>query len=102
MKQVDLSYYYNTLTDNTVLLIQHILYTIMHVIIYYLFIQKFRVLATETLNPKVLESDIQSAVPTEKLDGTCCYVSAYKGNQRPAIKLVKGMYYVSVWWCTFF
>ncbi|XP_058882930.1 RNA ligase 1 isoform X1 [Acipenser ruthenus] len=42
--------------------------------------QKFRVLATETLNPKVLESDIQSAVPTEKLDGTCCYVSAYKGK----------------------
>ncbi|XP_028673098.1 uncharacterized protein C12orf29 homolog isoform X1 [Erpetoichthys calabaricus] len=42
--------------------------------------QQFRVLANEKLNPKFLELDIKSAIPTEKLDGTCCYVSTYKGK----------------------
>ncbi|XP_066579634.1 RNA ligase 1 [Amia ocellicauda] len=42
--------------------------------------QHFQVLATEHLNPKALGSDVESAIPTEKLDGTCCYVSIYKGE----------------------
>lgn len=42
--------------------------------------QPFKVLATETLSQKALDADIHSAVPTEKVDGTCCYVTAYKGR----------------------
>lgn len=38
-------------------------------------------MATETLNEKALEADIYNAVPTEKVDGTCCYVTTYKGNK---------------------
>ncbi|POI31672.1 hypothetical protein CIB84_004577 [Bambusicola thoracicus] len=40
--------------------------------------QPFKVLATETLNEKALEADIYNAIPTEKVDGTCCYVTTYK------------------------
>nr|ACO13474.1 C12orf29 homolog [Esox lucius] len=40
--------------------------------------QQFQVVATENVNPIVLESNINSALATEKLDGTCCYVSMYK------------------------
>lgn len=43
--------------------------------------QPFKVLATETLNEKALEADIYNAIPTEKVDGTCCYVTTYKGNK---------------------
>ncbi|XP_063053826.1 RNA ligase 1 [Engraulis encrasicolus] len=43
--------------------------------------QPFHVAATENLNLSALESDIHSAVATEKLDGTCCYISKYKGKQ---------------------
>lgn len=42
--------------------------------------QPFKVLATETINPKALEARIYSAIPTEKVDGTCCYVTTYKGQ----------------------
>ncbi|XP_023581570.1 uncharacterized protein C12orf29 homolog [Trichechus manatus latirostris] len=42
--------------------------------------QPFKVLATETINRKALDADIYSAIPTEKVDGTCCYVTTYKGQ----------------------
>ncbi|KAH0616728.1 hypothetical protein JD844_028085, partial [Phrynosoma platyrhinos] len=40
----------------------------------------FKVLATETINQKALDADIYNAVPTEKVDGTCCYITTYKGQ----------------------
>ncbi|XP_043402501.1 uncharacterized protein C12orf29 homolog isoform X3 [Chelonia mydas] len=40
----------------------------------------FKVLATETINRKALDADIYNAIPTEKVDGTCCYVTTYKGQ----------------------
>ncbi|XP_040264586.1 uncharacterized protein C12orf29 homolog isoform X4 [Bufo bufo] len=40
--------------------------------------QMFRVLATETLNPLALNAAIDSALATEKVDGTCCYVTTHK------------------------
>ncbi|XP_047404658.1 uncharacterized protein C12orf29 homolog isoform X2 [Sciurus carolinensis] len=40
--------------------------------------QPFKVLATETVSHKALDADIYSAIPTEKVDGTCCYVTTYK------------------------
>ncbi|XP_077374206.1 RNA ligase 1 [Festucalex cinctus] len=42
--------------------------------------QPFNMVATTILNPAVLEADINSALATEKLDGTCCYVTHYKGK----------------------
>ncbi|XP_029457527.1 uncharacterized protein C12orf29 homolog [Rhinatrema bivittatum] len=42
--------------------------------------QPFRVLATETINPKALAAGVHCAVPTEKVDGTCCYITSYKGK----------------------
>ncbi|KAM6424926.1 RNA ligase 1 isoform 4-T4 [Rhynochetos jubatus] len=42
--------------------------------------QPFKVLATETIAGKALEADVYNAAPTEKVDGTCCYVTAYKGQ----------------------
>ncbi|XP_034983157.1 RNA ligase 1 [Zootoca vivipara] len=42
--------------------------------------QPFKVLATETINPKALDADIYSAIPTEKVDGTCCYITTHKGQ----------------------
>ncbi|XP_066489248.1 RNA ligase 1 [Tiliqua scincoides] len=42
--------------------------------------QPFKVLATETINPKALDASIYNAIPTEKVDGTCCYVTTYKGQ----------------------
>ncbi|CAH2277682.1 PREDICTED: uncharacterized protein C12orf29 homolog [Pelobates cultripes] len=41
--------------------------------------QAFKVVATETLSPAAQDSDVYSAVPTEKVDGTCCYVTKHKG-----------------------
>lgn len=38
-------------------------------------------LATETVTGKALEADIYNAVPTEKVAGTCCCVTASKGNK---------------------
>ncbi|XP_063786572.1 RNA ligase 1 isoform X2 [Pseudophryne corroboree] len=40
--------------------------------------QMFKVIATETLNPVALNADIHNAIPTEKVDGTCCYVALHK------------------------
>lgn len=37
-------------------------------------------MATETISHKALDADIYSAIPTEKVDGTCCYVTTYKGK----------------------
>lgn len=37
-------------------------------------------MATETLSHKALDADIHNAIPTEKVDGTCCYVTNYKGK----------------------
>ncbi|XP_059916256.1 RNA ligase 1 [Gadus macrocephalus] len=42
--------------------------------------QPFQVIATEHLNPLALESNVESALATEKLDGTCCYVTYYEGQ----------------------
>jgi len=42
--------------------------------------QPFKVLATETLSHKALDADIYTALPTEKVDGTCCYITTYKGQ----------------------
>nr|XP_033808476.1 uncharacterized protein C12orf29 homolog isoform X1 [Geotrypetes seraphini] len=42
--------------------------------------QPFRVVASETINPKALVVGVLSAVPTEKVDGTCCYITTYKGK----------------------
>lgn len=44
------------------------------------FFQPFKVLATETLSHQALDADIYSAIPTEKVDGTCCYITTYKGK----------------------
>ncbi|XP_036374127.1 uncharacterized protein C12orf29 homolog isoform X2 [Megalops cyprinoides] len=41
---------------------------------------QFQVVATERVNPRALQSNIPCALATEKLDGTCCYVSLYKGE----------------------
>ncbi|XP_068132944.1 RNA ligase 1 [Hyperolius riggenbachi] len=40
--------------------------------------QTFKVVASETLNPLALNADIHNALPTEKIDGTCCYVASHK------------------------
>ncbi|XP_054844859.1 uncharacterized protein C12orf29 homolog isoform X1 [Eublepharis macularius] len=42
--------------------------------------QPFKVLATERITQKALDADIHSAIPTEKVDGTCCYVTTHKGQ----------------------
>nr|XP_045009507.1 uncharacterized protein C12orf29 homolog isoform X3 [Jaculus jaculus] len=40
--------------------------------------QPFKVLATETVSDKAIDADVYSAIPTEKVDGTCCYITTYK------------------------
>lgn len=42
--------------------------------------QQFQVVATKKLNPLAHESNVEVALATEKLDGTCCYVSIYEGQ----------------------
>ncbi|XP_068168666.1 RNA ligase 1 [Antennarius striatus] len=42
--------------------------------------QQFQVAATETVHPIALEANVGCALATEKLDGTCCYVTEYKGR----------------------
>ncbi|XP_013873076.1 RNA ligase 1 isoform X2 [Austrofundulus limnaeus] len=42
--------------------------------------QQFQVVATENVNPVAVEANIDCALATEKLDGTCCYVSLYQGQ----------------------
>ncbi|XP_059833653.1 RNA ligase 1 isoform X5 [Hypanus sabinus] len=40
--------------------------------------QSYRVLANGELSPTALAANIHQAVATEKVDGTCCYVTNYK------------------------
>ena len=54
----------------------------------------FKVLATETLSEKALDADVYNAVATEKVDGTCCYVTNYKGKIQRAC-LLKVLLYKS-------
>lgn len=42
--------------------------------------QQFQVVATRNVNPIALEANIDCALATEKVDGTCCYVTLYKGQ----------------------
>ncbi|KAM3869897.1 RNA ligase 1 [Diretmus argenteus] len=42
--------------------------------------QQFQVVATDNVNPVALESNVDCALATEKLDGTCCYVTIYEGQ----------------------
>ncbi|KAJ0029089.1 hypothetical protein NQD34_004086 [Periophthalmus magnuspinnatus] len=42
--------------------------------------QPYQVVATETLNPVAIDADVESAIATEKVDGTCCYVSMFRGE----------------------
>ncbi|XP_041366004.1 uncharacterized protein C12orf29 homolog isoform X2 [Gigantopelta aegis] len=42
--------------------------------------QSFRVLAVDCLNSEASSSCLQDAWLSEKLDGTCCYVSPFKGK----------------------
>lgn len=48
--------------------------------------QQFQVLASDRVNPVALEADVHNAVATEKLDGTCCYVTLYKGTNPSTYK----------------
>ncbi|CAL1594755.1 unnamed protein product [Knipowitschia caucasica] len=42
--------------------------------------QSYQVVATETLNSIAVDADVESALATEKVDGTCCYVSLLRGE----------------------
>lgn len=42
--------------------------------------QSYQVIASETVNPIAVDADVESAIPTEKVDGTCCYVSLFRGQ----------------------
>ncbi|XP_068595257.1 RNA ligase 1 [Brachionichthys hirsutus] len=42
--------------------------------------QRFQVVATERVSRVALEANIGRALATEKLDGTCCYVTEHKGQ----------------------
>lgn len=42
--------------------------------------QSYQVVATETLSPVAVDADAESAVATEKVDGTCCYISMFRGQ----------------------
>lgn len=42
--------------------------------------QQFQVIATEHVSPLALKANVDCALATEKLDGTCCYVTLYKGQ----------------------
>lgn len=50
-----------------------------HVYVCFL-LKQFQVVATENVNPVAAEANIDCALATEKLDGTCCYVSLYQGE----------------------
>ena len=43
-------------------------------------LQQFQVVATENLNPLAVEAHVDRALATEKLDGTCCYVTLNGGE----------------------
>ncbi|XP_069760419.1 RNA ligase 1 isoform X2 [Narcine bancroftii] len=40
--------------------------------------KSYRVMATGDLSPEALAANVHHAIATEKVDGTCCYVSKYK------------------------
>ncbi|KAG7266443.1 hypothetical protein CRUP_005635 [Coryphaenoides rupestris] len=42
--------------------------------------QPFLVVATDQVNPVASDAGVESALATEKLDGTCCYVTYYDGQ----------------------
>ncbi|XP_003967816.1 RNA ligase 1 [Takifugu rubripes] len=42
--------------------------------------QHYQVVATETVNPVALEANIDCSIATEKLDGTCCYITVFEGR----------------------
>lgn len=42
--------------------------------------QPFKVTASDMLNPDVVASDVEAALVTEKVDGTCCLVELYQGR----------------------
>ncbi|XP_069574747.1 RNA ligase 1 isoform X1 [Brachyistius frenatus] len=42
--------------------------------------QQFQVVATDNVNPVAREADVDGALATEKLDGTCCYVTVHQGQ----------------------
>lgn len=42
--------------------------------------QSFQVVASETLNPVGVDANVESAIATEKVDGTCCYVTLHEGQ----------------------
>ncbi|NP_001008606.1 RNA ligase 1 [Danio rerio] len=42
--------------------------------------QQFQVVATENVSPAALASDVHCAAATEKVDGTCCYVTTFNGE----------------------
>ncbi|XP_069019235.1 RNA ligase 1 isoform X2 [Embiotoca jacksoni] len=41
---------------------------------------QFQVVATDNVNPVAREADVDGALATEKLDGTCCYVTVHQGQ----------------------
>lgn len=51
-----------------------------HALILLSALQQFQVVATENVNPAALGSDIHCAAATEKIDGTCCYVTTFNGT----------------------
>ena len=42
--------------------------------------QNYQVLATNNFSEEALSSDIKNASLSEKIDGTCCYMTSYKGK----------------------
>ena len=42
--------------------------------------QNYQILATEKLSNEALVSSYQTAIVSEKIDGTCCYAALYEGR----------------------
>ena len=42
--------------------------------------QSYKVVATERLKERVMQSNLSAAISSEKLDGTCCHVSEYQSK----------------------
>nr|CAB3226513.1 uncharacterized protein C12orf29 homolog [Phallusia mammillata] len=42
--------------------------------------QNYRIVATKEISKTALSSNLETAIATEKLDGTCCYVKEYQGK----------------------
>lgn len=52
------------------------------------------------MNPVALEANIDCALATEKLDGTCCYVTVYKGEYLFEWQLPYKFSWASQWRCS--